>query len=53
LDLIELLQKTLRRVEEVEKLKPDDPALLRLKRHILRAIANLKVAQDERRAGAA
>jgi hypothetical protein len=35
-------------VEEVEKLSPDDPALLQLKQHILRAIADLKVAQDGR-----
>jgi hypothetical protein len=48
LDLVELLQKTLKQVEEVEKLSPDDPALLQLKRHILRAIAELKVAQNGR-----
>jgi hypothetical protein len=48
LDLVELLQKTLKQVEEVEKLRPDDPALLQLKHHILRAIADLKVAQNGR-----
>lgn len=41
--LVDLLRSTLRRLEASEDLRPDDPALLEIKSHILRAIAELEI----------
>lgn len=41
--LIDLLRSTLRHLEQSEDLDPDDPALIEIKNHILRAIAELDV----------
>jgi hypothetical protein len=48
LDLIDLLEEALKRVESVEALSPDDPALLELKRSIVRTIAELEILHQER-----
>lgn len=44
--LIDLLRSTLRRLEQTEDLRPDDPALLEIKSHILRAIAELEILRS-------
>jgi hypothetical protein len=41
--LAELLRSTLQHLEETENLSSDDPALLEIKSHILRAIAELEI----------
>ena len=48
LDLIELLEETLKRLESVEALSPNDPALLELKRSIVRTIAELEILKQEK-----
>ena len=40
-DLVSLLRQTLKRLENDEKLSSSDPALLELKRSILRALSEL------------
>jgi hypothetical protein len=44
-NLIEVLRKTLERLEEHEELNPNDPAVIELKRHLLRIIAELEIAR--------
>lgn len=41
--LIDVLRSTLRHLEVAEGLRPDDPALIEIKSHILRAIAELEL----------
>ena len=48
--LIDLLRSTLRRLEASEGLRPDDPALIEIKSHILRAIAELELQRSSRAA---
>jgi hypothetical protein len=43
--LVEILSSTLQRLEESADLRQDDPAVIELKRHILRTIAELEVAK--------
>ena len=43
LDLIEMLQATLRHLEQTQELSPDDPALLELKQSLVRIIAELEI----------
>jgi hypothetical protein len=43
LDLIEMLQVTLTRLEQTQELSPDDPALLELKQSLVRIIAELEI----------
>ncbi len=45
-DLIHLLRQTLERLQETQDLLPNDPALLELKRSIVSAIAELKIATN-------
>jgi hypothetical protein len=45
--LIETLRRSLSQIEEREKLRPNDPSLLELKRSILRTIAELQVEDRE------
>jgi hypothetical protein len=47
-DLVELLRETLQQVEQDQELRPDDPILMELKRHIVRAIADLHIAKSSR-----
>jgi hypothetical protein len=44
-ELIEAFRKALRHVEESERLHPDDPSLLELKKFIARTIAELELQQ--------
>jgi hypothetical protein len=46
--LIELLEETLKRLELVEGLSPNDPALLEVKRSIVRSIAELEIQKLEK-----
>jgi hypothetical protein len=46
-NLTELLRSTLRRLEQSERLSPDDPALREIKNAILRSIAELELARDQ------
>jgi|HubBroStandDraft_4_1064222.scaffolds.fasta_scaffold09351_5 hypothetical protein len=46
--LIELLEETLKRLESVEALSPNDQALLELKRSIVRTIAELEILKQEK-----
>ena len=45
-DLIEVLLSTLEQVERNQDLTADDPTLIELKRHIVRAIADLKAVRE-------
>lgn len=47
---IEVLRATLADLEKMQDLSAEDPALVELKRHILRTIAELEVARIERSA---
>ena len=47
-NLAELLRSTLRRLEQMEDLRPNDPALKEIKSSILRSIAELEVSKEER-----
>jgi hypothetical protein len=44
--LIDLLCSTLKQVEQMADLSPDDPALRELKRHILMIIAELEIEKS-------
>jgi hypothetical protein len=46
-DLITLLRETLVKVEALERLPSDEPALIELERQIVLAIAELSVARDK------
>jgi hypothetical protein len=46
LALVDLLCSTLKQVEQMAKLSPDDPALRELKRRILRVITELDVQKS-------
>ena len=46
--LIEVLQKTIEQVQHTEGVSPDDPALLSLKRILLKRIAELATVKTER-----
>jgi hypothetical protein len=46
LTLVDLLCSTLKQVEQMAKLSPDDPALRELKRRILRVITELDVQKS-------
>lgn len=43
--LAEILQSTLQRLEETSDLRQDDPAVIELKKHIVRAIAELEITK--------
>lgn len=43
----DLLQSTLQRLERNPEFRQDDPALIELKRQIVRAIAELEIAKSE------
>lgn len=45
-DLIDLLRQTLKQLEETQDLLPDDPTLVELKRSLVSAIAELRVARS-------
>jgi len=45
--LTELLRSTLKRLEQNERLSPNDPALREIKSAILRSIAELELAHDQ------
>ena len=47
-DLIDLLRQTLEQLERTEDLHPDDPTLIELKRSLVTAIAELKIAKNGR-----
>jgi hypothetical protein len=47
-DLIDLLQATLKRLEQNQNLSSDDPALLELKQSIVRALAELELIRKEK-----
>jgi hypothetical protein len=42
----EILRNTLRRLEESPDFRQDDPAVIELKKHIVRSIAELEVARS-------
>ena len=42
-DMIELLQATLKQLEQNEDLSPEDPAFVELKHHIVRILAELEL----------
>jgi len=44
----EILRSTLLKLEQTADLPQDDPALIELKRHIIRAIADLEREKEER-----
>jgi hypothetical protein len=46
--LLEILRSTLARVEQSADLAPDDPALVQLRRLVLRLIAELEVAKTQK-----
>ena len=43
--LVEILRSTLQKVEDSSDLRQDDPAVIELKKHIVRAIAELEVTK--------
>ena len=47
--LIQTLRQTLERIQERERLTPDDPALIRLKHSILSSIAELEMQERPER----
>ena len=47
-DLIQVLRKTLQKLEESEHIRPDDRALIELRRSILRMIAELEIAKSSK-----
>lgn len=44
--LTDLLQSTLERLEQTSEFRQDDPAVIELKRHIVRSIAELEIAKS-------
>ena len=44
--LVELLRSTLQRLEQLEGLRPDDPALQEVRRSILRSLAELECSKE-------
>jgi hypothetical protein len=44
--VIGILRSTLRRIEESQEMPKDDPALIQLRKHILRSIAELEVLRS-------
>lgn len=48
--LVEILRSTLARVEQSADLSPDDPAMVKLRRLVLRLIAELEVAKTRKAA---
>jgi hypothetical protein len=46
-DLIALLRETLEQLENDQKLALDDPTLVELKRHIVRAMADLTIQASD------
>lgn len=47
-DLIDLLEATLKHLEENQNLSSDDPALLELKQSIVRALAELELVRPRK-----
>ena len=45
--LVEILRETLRRVEQIADISPDDPALIALKRVVLLRIAAIEIEGAE------
>jgi hypothetical protein len=45
-DLIAFLKETMEQLERYQDFTPDDLILLELKRHIVRAVADLKAARE-------
>ena len=50
--VIEILRDTLAELERCQEMSQDDPSVHELRRSILRTIADLEFAQDERAAAA-
>jgi hypothetical protein len=50
--LVDLLRSTLKRLAQLEGLRPNDPALQEVKRSILRSIAELEIARSSTRRAA-
>jgi hypothetical protein len=48
--LVEILRSTLAQVEQSADLSPDDPAMVKLRRLVLRLIAELEVAKTRKAA---
>ena len=46
LDLTDLLRQTLEHLEKTQDLPPDDPTLVELKRWLVTAIAELRIARN-------
>jgi len=51
--LVEILRETLRRVEQIADISPDDPALIALKRVVLLRIAAIEIEGAEESPAAA
>jgi hypothetical protein len=45
--LVETLRRTVEQIEEREKIHPDDPSLIELKRSVIRKIAELEIERRE------
>jgi len=51
-DLVHILRETLKHLEQTDDLSPNDPTLIELKRHIVRVLAELKIARNGRASAA-
>lgn len=45
-DVIDILRETLAQIERTEGYRPDDPAMVKVRREILRTIIKLKTAKE-------